>query len=303
MVVLPSQNTYCLLQWQYGTVLGGIILLEHHYSQILSMTPQQRADFVATNEVIFDEIFANVGIVDATIRDQQNYRLFIQLLSENAIPTTVLHDYVSRFVSQEGMRSEIGATGDDTVFQRSFSALFLTGIVHADRQLHVLTEQELDQIAQAAIELFIKERDLRSYVNESSGWAHSIAHSADLLCAIIQHPQYPIRYTAKILQGIRVNSWKGYVFTDDEEERFCNVMESILNKGIDEALLIEWFEQLFDQLEMIAFERGYDATWFKARTNLLNMSKTFYFYLKFSNRNEKLRGIVSMFIQKWLKMN
>lgn len=278
-------------------------MYQQDYDQLLSLTPIERAQYVLNNEEIFEQLLAEVGNDNAQLRDQQNYRLFLQLLSENVIPEKIIHHYVQRLTSSEGLLYEIGAVGDTSVFQRSFSALFLTAIVHADRQLQFLNEIEIEQITKSALTLFTKEKDLRSYVNELSGWAHSIAHTTDLLCAIIQHTHYPIQYTAHILQGIRQNLWKGYVFQDDEEERFCNIVEALLGKEIDEDLLIEWIEQLYDYLEMVAFERGYDANWFKARTNLLATSKTLYFYLKFSNRSEKLRGIVSIFIQRWLKLN
>jgi hypothetical protein len=267
------------------------------------MTPMERAQYVLENETIFEKIYSMIGDDNAQLRDQQNYRLFLQLLSENAIPDNVVHEYVQRLTSSEGMLYEIGEVGNTSVFQRSYSALTLAAIVNADRQLLLLTAEELEQILTSALSLFSKEQDLRSYVNEYCGWAHSIAHTADLLCAIIQHPHYPVKYTAHILQGIRQNLWKGYVFQDDEEERFCNIVESLLGKDIGEDLLIEWFEQLYDYLEMVAFERGYDANWFKARTNLLAISKTMYFYLKFTNRSDKLRGIISIFIQRWLKLN
>ena len=278
-------------------------MLEVNYNQVLDLTPELRAEFVQSNEAIFHQLLQNVGNELAIIRDQQNYRLFIQLLTENAIPHHVLHQFVEYLASDKGMLFHIGEKKGISIFQRSFSALFLSAIVNADRQLQLLSQQEVDQIAEAAIALFKNEQDLRSYVNEVSGWAHAIPNAADLLCAIIQHPNYPIRMTAQILQAIRANLWKGYVYTDDEEERFCTIIQSILNKGIDEALLIEWFEQLYEQLEMVAYESGYQALWFKARTNLLNVSKTLYFFLKFSNRHDQLRGIVSMFIQRWLKMN
>jgi hypothetical protein len=303
MRVPPSQKAYCLLQCQYGMELGGIFLFEVNYNHVLDLTPEDRAQYVQANEAIFKQMLQNIGDESAILRDQQNYRLFIQLLSENAIPQHVLHQFVEYLASDKGLLFQIGAKNGNSIFQRSFSALFLTAIVNADRQLQILSQQEIDHIAEKGIALFKNEQDLRSYVNEDAGWAHAIPNAADLLCAIIQHPNYPIRMTAQILQAIRANLWKDYVYTDDEEERFCMIVESILNKGIDEALLIEWFEQLYEQLEMIAYERGYQAFWFKARTNLLNVSKTLYFHLKFSNRHDQLRGIVSMFIQRWLKMS
>ncbi|MEG0384490.1 MAG: DUF2785 domain-containing protein [Solibacillus sp.] len=273
------------------------------YSTLLEALPEQRAQFVKEQEAIFDTILINVGHMESAIRDQQNYQLFIQLLSENTIPGPILHHYVDYLSADKGLLFEMTTADPSAVIQRSYSALFLTAIVHADRQLGILTAEEVEQLTTAAITLFSKEQDFRSYIDETTGWAHSIAHTADLICAIIQHPHFSIRFTSHILQAIRTNLWKGYVFQDDEEERFTKIVMALMAKGIEDALFNEWTTQLFDRLEMVAYERGYDATWFKARTNLLNMMKTLYFYLKFSKQSDKLRETVSNFIQQWLRLS
>lgn len=278
-------------------------MLTVDYSKILEMSMAERQRYINECPTMLQAMLANIGNEQAQIRDQLNYRLFIQALSENAWSEESIHQFVEQLASNEGLTFQLGEKQSTSVFQRSYSALFLAAIVNADRQLAFLTDNEIAQIAQQAIELLDKEQDLRSFVNEQQGWAHSIANVSELLCAIIQHPKYPIRYTAQILQAIRAAIWKGYVFQDDEEERFCNIIEALLKQGIDEQLFIEWVEQLFDRLEMIAYEQGYNAIWFKARTNQLNLAKTLYFYLKFANRHEKLRGIVSIFIQRWIKLN
>ena len=273
------------------------------YEKFFEMATEERKQYVQQHPSILDDLLETIGHEEAAIRDRLNYRLFILLLSENALGETIIADYVSRLSSNNGLLFNIGENGTTSVFQRSYSALYLAAIVNADRQLAILTSEQLEQITQNAVALLTKEQDLRSFVDTQSGWAHSVANTTELICAIIAHPLYPIRFTAQILQAIRANIWKGYVFVDDEEERFCNIIQALLAKNIDEDLFIEWFEQLFDWLEMVAYERGYDAQWFNARTNQLNLAKTLYFYLKFANRNEKLRSIVSTFIQRWLKLN
>lgn len=273
------------------------------YEKFFEMTTEERKQSIQEHPSILNDLLGTIGHEEAAIRDQLNYRLFIMLLSENALGETIITEFVSKLSSTDGLLFNIGENGTSSVFQRSYAALYLAAIVNADRQLNILTSEQLELLAQNAVALLSKEQDLRSFVDTKSGWAHSITNTTELISAIIAHPLYPIRFTAQILQAIRANIWKGYVFIDDEEERFCNIIQALLAKNIDEELFIEWFEQLFDQLEMVAYERGYDALWFKARTNQLNLAKTIYFYLKFANRNEKLRSIVSTFIQRWLKLN
>lgn len=286
-----------------GIWLGGVFLVVEDYEKIFEMTTEERKQSIQEHPSILIDLLETIGHEEAAIRDQLNYRLFILLLSENALGETVITDFVGKLSSTEGLLYKISENGTSSVFQRSYAALYLAAIVNADRQLNILTSEQLEQLAQNAVALLAKEQDLRSFVDAKSGWAHCVTNTTELINAIIAHPLYPIRFTAQILQAIRANIWKGYVFTDDEEERFCNIIQALLAKNIDEELFIEWFEQLFDQLEMVAYERGYDGLWFKARTNQLNVAKTLYFYLKFADRNEKLRSIVSTFIQRWLKLN
>lgn len=283
--------------------LGGIILNVETYHQIFALTQEERKQYIEENPSVVQHILQTVGQEQAELRDQLNYRLFIQLLSENSFSKSMIQNFVDELSSINGLVFNIGEKLTNSVFLRSYAALFLAAIVNADRQLQYLTDEQLESLTQNAIALLAKEQDLRSFVSAEQGWAHSIANCSELMCAIIQHPNFPIRYTAQILQAIRTNIWKGYVFQDDEEERFCNMIEALLAKGIDEELFIEWTEQLFDYLQMVAYEQGYDAVWFKARTNQLNIAKTLYFYLKFANRHDKLRGIVSIFIQRWIKLN
>ncbi|WP_274307112.1 DUF2785 domain-containing protein [Solibacillus daqui] len=273
------------------------------YYQIFELSIEARKQYIEKHPLVMKHVLQNVGHDQAKLRDQLNYRLFIQLLSENVLSKTTIHDFVDELSTIKGLVFNIGEKQTNSVFLRSYAALFLAAIVNADRQLQYLTDEQFELITQNAISLLAKEQDLRSFVSAEHGWAHSIANCSELLCAIIQHPKFQIRHTAQILQAIRTNIWKGYVFQDDEEERFCNIIEALLSKGIDEELFIEWIEQLFDRLQMVAYEQGYDAIWFKARTNQLNIAKTLYFYLKFANRNDKLRGIVSIFIQRWIKLN
>jgi len=46
---------------------------------------------------------------------------------------------------------------------------------------------------------------------------------------------------------------------------------------------------------------GYTPQYFNARTNTLHFMKTLYFTLKFSQQMPQLKGIVSIFISKWMK--
>ena len=69
------------------------------------------------------------------------------------------------------------------MFLYSFSMLWLALIVEHDTQKPALPGEDIALIVAAALAYFAAERDLRGLV-PVKGWAHAIAHSADLFAAL-----------------------------------------------------------------------------------------------------------------------
>lgn len=273
------------------------------YKHVLALPYEERGAYIQQHPQFLEEMLEHIGHPQGEIRDQYNYRLFVELLSADQIPHEVIKSFAARLVGDDFLLKRLGEKGEDTVFTRSFSALWLTAIVYADRQLQLLEETSIDDMAKASLMFLGREKDLRSFVNEDNGWAHAIAHISDLLAALIQHRHFNLHYAPSILQEVKDAFWKGRVYTDDEEERFVKIVEALIQRGFKEEILVEWIEQVFDKLEMYTYELGYTQEWFRARTNTLHFMNTLYFTLKFSNRYEKLRAVISIFIQRWMKLS
>lgn len=263
--------------------------------EALQLPPEARAQYIEQQPALFDEMLAHIGHTNSEIRDQVNYRLFMELLSADQIPHTILSEWAPI------LTSKLGAFAQEAIFTRSFSALWLTAIVYADKQLQVLTAEQYEQIVIAATQLVAKETDLRSYIDEEQGWAHSVAHVTDLCIACVEHPMFKLHFAPPMLVALGQVMWKGTVFVDDEEERFTRLVGALIRREMNEEVLVEWVEQLFDRVEQAAYMTGYTPAWFKGRTNTLHFAKQLYFELKFSHQYDKLRGITSILIQRWLK--
>ncbi len=270
----------------------GGIFLSTLFNEVLSLAAEKRRPFVQERPELFVQMFERIGHPEGKVRDQQNYRLFIELLSADQIP----HDIVKQWASQ--LPAQL-VDFESTVFGRSFSALWLAGIVHADRQLQLLSSAQYETIVQAATKLLSQEHDLRSFIDEKSGWAHSVAHAVDLLVACVEHPMFTLPAGPPMLQAMKHAFWKETVFVDDEEERFVRLVAALIGRSLEEEVLVEWLEQLFDRVEQVAYTQGYTPSWFKGRTNTMHFTKTLYFKLKFSHQYDRLRGVSSIFIQKW----
>ncbi|MFY3791989.1 DUF2785 domain-containing protein [Ureibacillus sp. MALMAid1270] len=268
---------------------------------VLQMNQMEREHYMSSQgQHLLEQMVEWIGIPDDELRDKLNYRLFIELLSTQLITRQQMNDMTEKLASNDYLYSSIGDKDTDSVFLRSYSALWLSNLINVDAQLHFLTEQQATTIIRECTSYLSKEQDTRGFLDEK-GWALAITNGADLLTSIVSHPSYELNLTPKILEGIKDSLWKGTVYTADEEEKFTAIIEKLINKDVPEALLIEWIEQVFDKLEFYLITNGYTPQYFSARTNTLHFMKNLYFILKFTHKMDELKGVVSIFIGKWLK--
>lgn len=272
--------------------------LKETLQHILTLDEAGRAHYVAEQgDALLPEMLANIGHIEEELRDQLNYRVFIELLSAGHFSHAQLERLAKAIGSKEYLL--FGMAEPNGGFTRSFSALWLTGLLHADRQLSYLNSDDAGAILETAAYYMQRERDVRGLTEH--GWVHSMAHAADLGIAIIQHPAFQIRFAPILLEGIKSALWKGRVYTDDEDERFAKLIPALAAVDFPEVVLLEWVEQLTDKLARHSYMAGYDRAFYEARTNTLQLLRALYFNLKFTQRYDKLRGTVSILIQEWMK--
>ena len=261
----------------------------------------RRAFFLENGDTLLQQMLLYIGSTDAELRDQLIYRTFITLLSEQYLNSTQLQYLFDMATSESYLYAQIGENNTDSVFTRSFSALLVAGILAKDNELHVLEEEGLNRFFKKIGRYLLQEKDLRGFV-EGKGWAHSIAHGADLASTTIKHPKFDLQFAPFILHALKLVAWKDNVFVNDEEERLVTIIESLLLRGYSEEALIEWVEQVFDQFEMHLLTQGYNSLFFSGRTCTLNIMKTLYFSLKMNNQAPKLQNTLYGQIAKWLKL-
>ena len=252
-------------------------------------------------DALLQQMLTHIGSTDAELRDHLIYRTFITLLSDNLLQSHQLQFLFDTATSDEFLYSLIGEEHTDSVFTRSFSALLVAGILAKDAELLVLEDKGLDVFFKKIGRYLLLEKDTRGQV-EGKGWAHSIAHGADLATATIKHPKFDLQYAPSVLHALKLTTWKGVVYVNDEEERLVNIIEALLNRGYSEEALIEWVEQVFDKFEMHLLTQGYNNSFFSGRTCTLNVMKTLFFALKMNNQAPKLQNALYGQIAKWLKL-
>ena len=271
------------------------------FTELLNMNGTERQAYMSEHaDHLIDNLIHHIGFPEDEMRDKVTYRLFIELLAGGFFSQEQMSTITTTLIGDNYLFHSIGERNTDTVFTRSFSALWLSNLLNTDSQLRFLNEDAATSILEASSRYLDREKDVRGFVGDK-GWAHSIAHGADLSSAIISHPNFNVRFAPVILQGIKNSFWKGSVLVDDEDERLVVIIEKLIGQNFPEEILIEWIEQVFDKLQFYLMEAGYTPEYFTARTNTLHFMKTLYFTLKFSQKSPEIMGITSLFIAKWMK--
>lgn len=126
------------------------------------------------------ELTAMLGDTDPRLRDGIAYDVLATWVSEGVYDDLLqgLGDGMAA-----GLMVGIGERGTDTVFRRSFSALILGECVSRDNARHVVPPDTILRWGDRAAGWLVRERDVRGFV-PGKGWAHAIAHGADVLAAL-----------------------------------------------------------------------------------------------------------------------
>lgn len=172
---------------------------------------------------------------------------------------TVLTTWISRGVYDDlltglgdgmcvGLDNGLGDHDTATVFRRSFSALVLGDVIARDTESERLHPDVLLRWGDRGIRWLIKERDLRGRV-PGCGWAHTIAHGADLLLALALSRHFGEGELMVLLDAIadRLLEPTRYRLVDGEQERLAYATMGILHRNVLEMAVIgPWLERLTD---------------------------------------------------------
>jgi hypothetical protein len=177
---------------------------------------------------------------DPVLRDEIAYStLTAWIYQTRVLDADMLRTLVNTLLAN--LRSGIGERGTDSVFGRSFSALMLSVVVARDNAAPFLSADEFHGIERAAQAYLRAEQDLRGY-DPGHGWAHSAAHTADLLKFIGRSRHLDAAGQAQLLDAVTQKLTSApVVFTYGEDERFARAVLSIVNReDFDRAAFASW---------------------------------------------------------------
>ncbi|MFC4409700.1 DUF2785 domain-containing protein [Chungangia koreensis] len=238
----------------------------------------------------------NIGSTDPYLRDQLIYRSYYHLIFDGHLKEQELHQLMKTMLEEDFFHHRLGEQNTDSVFRRSFSALVIALLIEYDFIHHVFEQGEIENAADQAIHYMMNEQDYRGYVDDK-GWAHAVAHCADVLDAMAKHPMFT--NIERLLTAIEVPLFSRHAFTDDEEERLAIPVLSLLMYKQAEVEISSWLSRLIDRTERHLQEQRGAIESYRVQYTIKNFLKALYFSLKFKDQSPVLQNEINKQLMKW----
>lgn len=232
-----------------------------------------------------------IGSTDSELRDKLIYSTFVKLINGNYLDKKQLLYIIETCLDKQHLFYQLGEINSNSVFTRSFSSLVIAAILEKDKGAKLIPDEVCLKAFASSHTYLRQENDTRGYV-EGKGWAHSIAHGADLLASAVEHPYYQQELFNEFLLTIQSCIFKGSVYTDNEDGRLIYVIESLVKKEMPEIELEKWVNDLFNELELLFEKEEYSLNFYRTKTNVMNFVKSLYFRLGYQDIYEKVRGTI-----------
>jgi hypothetical protein len=193
-----------------------------------------------------DELLGYLGSPDAHLRDGVAYPLLALWVSKGHYSRDDLRAIATRLTSN--LQVGLGEADTESVFLRTFSVLMLAELIHQENKRSVFEFEEADvrAILEAALAYLPAERDLRGYV-PGSGWAHAVAHTADLLWVLANSRYLGAPDLERILDAIasKVAPPVEQVYLFNEDARMARAVIGVLRRDlVSRSFLSAWLERL-----------------------------------------------------------
>jgi len=195
-----------------------------------------------TREKLRKALFSYLGDTDFELRDDIAYIVYANFLKREMFSKEEVRSHVNELLSN--LEIGIGDTESDSVFLRTFSVLFLAEIIHNDNKKPLLDKEQIQAVLSKGLWYLDAEKDPRGFI-PIKGWAHALAHTADLMLVLGRNRQTTKADLEKILQGIsnKLVNTTNWVYIHGEDERLANAVMAILERAlVSEEFLNDWLK-------------------------------------------------------------
>jgi hypothetical protein len=177
------------------------------------------------------ELRSMLGSTDPHLRDKYAYPILATWMSKGLYNLQETRAMALQLLSN--LSVGLGEQGTDTVFLRAFSALMLAEIVHQDNKGSFFNESDVRHILEQALAYYPAERDLRGYL-PGPGWAHAVAHGADLLWVLSACRYLDASDLERVLDALasKIAPPVAQVYLFNEEQRVARAVLGVLRRNL-----------------------------------------------------------------------
>jgi len=206
------------------------------------------------------ELVQMLGDPDPRVREELAYPILTAWLQRGAYDD-LLSGLGDGIVS--GLGFGLGGDGDSSVVRRSYSALMLAEIIGRDNDAHLVEASAVLAWGDAATSWYVRELDHRGWIPEL-GWAHAIAHGADLLGALARSRHFGALELTVLLDVVadRVLAPTAYAWRHGEDDRLALAVMTLLHRNaLDTSVVEPWLARLGAGLQPPRTRGHLDAEW------------------------------------------
>lgn len=180
---------------------------------------------------------------DSELRDDLAYSILTSWIRAGKLPNEDLISLSDEW--RANLKKSIGESGNDTVLQRSFSALCLSEIASRDVKSPFLGTERYHALLADALRYLNQERDLRGY-EMKVGWIHATAHTADLLEALAENPVLTVPEQDRVLNAISERlATANVIYTHGEQDRLALAVMAIIERAdFQQEAFVRWLQQI-----------------------------------------------------------
>ncbi|MBD9366259.1 DUF2785 domain-containing protein [Leuconostoc mesenteroides] len=206
---------------------------------------KQNSPSIISNKLLF-EMVENIGSLDSELRDTLIYSLFSDWTTTGKLTVNQEQKVSSFLLDNSYLLQNIDNKNDKlSIFTRSFAALFLASLSYRHNNHSFLSQSQQRQIIEQSIDYIQNEHDFRGLTND--GWAHGIAHIADLLDEVVDFTTFTHNDSILVINAIKNILHNSFLFTADEPGRMVVPVLHLINKNIiSDDELNNWITLLND---------------------------------------------------------
>ena len=193
-----------------------------------------------TVESLTPELLSFLGSTDPELRDDLAYAILVEWVERDLYAPDDLRQMMIGLSTN--LEFGIGKTESDSVFLRAFSVLALALVVYYDNKKSFSRPEEIEAIFEKGLQYLVAEKDPRGYV-PVKGWAHALAHTADLLLVLAENQYTDASQHLRILNGIRdkLMAASNWVYVHGEDDRLSRAVVEIFRRDtVTETVARNW---------------------------------------------------------------